>query len=210
MYTANYSTPVATLLTYGDCLHKKDWPDYRSELGIKQKHIPELIRMATDPSLHQADSESLEVWGPVHAWRALAQLKAVEAVEPLLSLLNDPDNNWAFFELPLVMGEIGSPALPTLGKLLSDESTRGDVLLCVVYCLTVIAEKHTYTRQACIELMIKKLEGYKSNDFSLNGYLVEALCKLKAIEALPLIEEAFLKQKVDLSVIGWDDVEDSF
>ena len=54
---------------------------------LEKKHIPELIKMATDEELNQGDSDSQVVWSPVHAWRALGQLKASEALEHLLGLL---------------------------------------------------------------------------------------------------------------------------
>ena len=41
--------------------------------------------MATDEELNQGDSDSQEFWSPVHAWRALGQLKAVQALEPILA-----------------------------------------------------------------------------------------------------------------------------
>lgn len=73
----SYSVPLNRLLTYGDC---RNWPNYQ-ELGLTQEYIPELIRMATDEELNWADPDSLEVWAPIHAWRALGQLRAEEARE---------------------------------------------------------------------------------------------------------------------------------
>src|SRR5438093_123369 len=76
----DYKDPVARLLTLGDARPVKTWPNYL-ELGLSREHVPELIRMATDDELNWADSESLEVWAPIHAWRALGQLRAEEAAE---------------------------------------------------------------------------------------------------------------------------------
>ena len=93
--TTTYSSPVDKLLTYGDCRDFREWPDYL-ELGLTQEHIPELIRMGTDEELNWADSDSLEVWAPVHAWRALGQLQAEEAIEPLMNLFHElEDSDWA-------------------------------------------------------------------------------------------------------------------
>jgi len=80
----SYQPPVDKLLTYGESnlMTPDKWPDYQ-ELGIGPEHIPDLIQMATDEELNEADVESREVWAPTHAWRALGQLRAVEAVEPL-------------------------------------------------------------------------------------------------------------------------------
>ncbi len=63
---APYPAPLDQLLTYGDPRKFREWPDYLA-LGFTPEHIPDLIRMAADPDLMRADSESLEVWAPVHA-----------------------------------------------------------------------------------------------------------------------------------------------
>ena len=77
----NYTAPVNALLSYGDPRklirqQGQEWPAYVSELSFDKTHIDELITMATDPDLNSADSESSEVWAPLHAWRTLGQLRA--------------------------------------------------------------------------------------------------------------------------------------
>src|SRR5205807_1216299 len=122
----SYSPPADKLLTYGDAHehggNPQDWPQYL-ELGIGPEHIPDLIRMATDEELRWADSESLEVWAPIHAWRTLGALHAEEAIEPLLSLLKDVDENdddWVLEEMPEVYGRIGPAAIPALAAYMAD------------------------------------------------------------------------------------------
>ena len=87
----SYAPPVDKLLTYGDAHEHggkpQAWPEYL-ELGIGPEHIPDLIRMATDEELRWADSESLEVWAPIHAWRTLGALHA-EAVRCAFSVSLD-------------------------------------------------------------------------------------------------------------------------
>jgi hypothetical protein len=69
--------------------------------------------MACDAALNQADSTSSEVWAPMHAWRALGQMRAEEAVLPLLALLRAAEDDEAAGdeaageELPAVFGMIG-------------------------------------------------------------------------------------------------------
>src|SRR6266487_7140549 len=102
---ARYQPPVERLLTYGESerITPDEWPDYR-ELGMGPEQIPALIRMATDEELNLAAAESTEVWAPLHAWRALGQLRAVEAVEPLLELFErleeDDINGRVYLALP--------------------------------------------------------------------------------------------------------------
>ena len=81
--------------------------------GLTAGQIPELIQMARDEELHRADSDSLEVWAPIHAWRALGQLRAEAAIVPLLRLLeriDEEDDDWVVEELPVVFGMIGPTA----------------------------------------------------------------------------------------------------
>jgi hypothetical protein len=84
-----YAAPVQRLLSIGEVRshNPSEWPDYCARFGLQREHISDLIRMACDAGLNQADSSSNEVWAPMHAWRALGQLRAEEAVLPLLALL---------------------------------------------------------------------------------------------------------------------------
>ncbi len=125
-----YQPPLDKLLTYGDPRETPDpaddvrhWPDYPGVFGLGAEHVPELIRMATDDTLTWADSDSLEVWAPIHAWRALGQLHAEAAAQPLLPLLlQGDDSDWVLEELPDVYGLIGAAAIPALSAYLADAS----------------------------------------------------------------------------------------
>ena len=77
----HYQPPVDQLLSYGNPgTPTAEWPDYVGEFGLTAEHIPDLIRMATDRKLNLANVDSLEVWAPLHAWRALGQLRAEAAI----------------------------------------------------------------------------------------------------------------------------------
>jgi hypothetical protein len=89
MTQSTYSSPVSKLLTYDSDLKLRQWPQYLEELSLESAHIPDLIRMATDRKLLWTDSDSLEVWVPTHAWRALGQLKAEAAIAPLLAIADE-------------------------------------------------------------------------------------------------------------------------
>ena len=52
------------------------------------------------------------------------------------------------------------------------------------------------------------LENYIHNDEMLNGELVTALAELGAVEAAPLVEQAYKADRVDESVMGdWEDFQ---
>jgi len=219
--THNYSPPVAQLLTYREPGIEKaeDWPDYVQQVGLGSEHIPELIRMATDQSLLEGGEEGEEderSWGgPIHAWRALGQLHAEAAIEPLLSLFRtQKDSDWVMEELPDVFGMIGPMALPSLKTFLADDSHDEWARVSVSSCLEKIGIYSPEARSTCIEILSKQMEAFLAketfleDDYEVNSFLVLALTKLQAREAAPLIERAFQADRVDESILGdWREVQ---
>jgi hypothetical protein len=208
-----YQEPVARLLDYGEC-HVAgggpadlEWLDYVSDLELTPEHVPELIRLACDAALHTAESENPAVWAPTHAWRALGQLRAVEAVAPLLRLLRErADDDWIDIELPYVFGLIGPDAIPHVTDFLTDQSVPTEPLITAIKCLIEIAERNPPSRSECIDILVRRLNCGAENDPTVNGFLISALIDLEAIETIGVIRQAFDQQVVDLSIAG--DVED--
>ena len=209
-----YSPPVDRLLTYGDCQPGRDWPDYL-QLGLTSEHVPELIRMATDEDLHFADTESLEVWAPVHAWRALGQLRAEAAIHPLSALLartaEDLEDDWTPEELPYVFAEIGPAAIPELTAFLTDDRHGVYSRTAAANGLQHIAEQHPAARNEVVAILIRQLEQFDDQEENFNAFLISSLADLKATEALPVIERAFAADAVEEFVMGdWEDVQIDF
>jgi hypothetical protein len=206
--SASYSSPVSGLLTFGDCRDFRGWPNYL-DLGLRSEHVPELIEMATDEELNWASSESLEVWAPVHAWRALGQLRAVPAIEPLLHLFHElEDSDWVTEELPEVYGMIGRQAIPALARYLDDASHGLWPRVTAAASLERIAAGDPSARGECVAILSRQLERFTEHDPILNGFLISYLVNLRAVEAAPLMERALDADRVDLSIAGdWEDVQ---
>jgi hypothetical protein len=116
-----YESPVDLLFDLEAPGHG-EWLDY-PKLGLGSEQVGELVRMATDPELLWADMDTPESWAPVHAWRALGQLRASAAVEPLIGLLGYVErDDWIATELPRVFEGIGAPAIGALTHYLENES----------------------------------------------------------------------------------------
>ena len=206
-----YSPPVDSLLTYGSCLEQREWPDYLP-LGFTAEHVPELIQMATDEDLHFADSDSLEVWAPVHAWRVLAQLRAESAITPLVGLLSHIDehdeDDWTPEELPYVFAEIGPAAIPELAAFLADDQHGVYSRTAAANGLQHIAEKQPAVRSEVVAILIRQLEQFDDQEENFNAFLVSILVDLQALEAASVIEQAFAAGVVDEFVGGdWEDVQ---
>jgi hypothetical protein len=209
MNTINYPQPVDKLLTLGDARNVRNWSDYLA-LGLGPEHIPDLIRMATDEELW-ADPESIEVWAPVHAWRALGQLRAEAVAEPLLGLLHridDDQSDWVGEEIPEVMGMIGPAAIPALATYLADSSRGLWARVAASASLSEIGQRHPASRADCVAVLTRQLERYEENDKTINADVIAALIELKAVETAPMMERAFAARRVDYSVSGdWEDVQ---
>lgn len=212
MSSERYPADLNPLLSYGDCRHMPfdPWPDYVKELRLGDEQVPDLIRMATDEELYKKEPEDLEFWAPVHAWRAIAQLKAEAAIEPFLSLLdkqNDSDDwEWIDAELPEVYAAIGIASIPALKGYLADSSRGLYPRSTALLVLTRIAQRHPDVLSECIAALIAQLES--ESDAELNGFIIDALLDLNAIESAPAIERAFAENRVDETLVGtWDNVQ---
>jgi len=147
--------------------------------------VPDLIKILHDQELGGADSDTIEVWSPVHAWRALGQLEAAAAIDTLIGLFHeiddDNDDDWVMNEIPQVLGMIGPAAVPPLVAYLSDSQHGLWARVTAGTSLAEIGQRHPESRGDCIT----GLQAYKTNDDTLNGFLISSLADLKAVEAAP-------------------------
>ena len=208
--TNSYGPPVNQLLTYGNAQEgdsSEKWPNYL-ELGLGLAQISDLIRMVADEDLNDADLGSLRASAPAHAWRALGQLRAEEVIEPLLALLNVESSDWLLEELPEVFALIGPVALPTLAAYIADVSHDEFARTAVFDSIEQIAVRWPESRPACIASLMKQLERFEENGETANGFFIASLVRLRATEAVPLIEQVF---EADFSAMGeWEDVQEKF
>ena len=209
-----YRDPVAQLLTLGDPRQEgrmaSEWRDYPT-LGLAAEHVPELVRMTLDKDLHWTALEGVEVWAPLHAWRALGQLRAESAIEPLLRLLNridDDDDDWAQGDLPKVFGMIGPAAIPDLRDFLANADHGEWARIAAGGGLVKMVERFPEIRQQAVAIITDQLRRFAEQERVVNAFLVDALCNLKAVESAAVIEQAFAADTVDLSVLGdWEEAQ---
>jgi hypothetical protein len=135
----------------------------------------------------------------------------VEAVLPLLDLLNEIDENhddWTTEELPVVFGMIGERALPFLEKFIADDSNGKFPRIVAIHGVEVVGNSDEGSRDRSTEILNNQLELYEQNDPELNGYLISHLIEMKSTVSMPLIKEAYQGNCVDYSIIGdYEDVE---
>ena len=170
----SYTDPVFKLLTYGEVdgpSPDDKWPDYR-ELGLTEERVPELIRMATNSTCTTRIRKALS-WAPLHAWRALAQLQAVDAARPLVHLFEQlKDDDSIAVELPAVFSMIGPATIPTLERFLADDRVEENSRISVPACLGRMAKDHPGDREACLGVLVQRLQKFETNGSVLNGFLI--------------------------------------
>ncbi len=213
----SYAPPVNRLLSLGEP-RRNESRDYAA-LGILAEAVPELIRMAIDEALNDGPQKNKLVWAPVHAWRALGQVladghpRAPEAIAPLLALFQraDDSDDWVMSDLPEALALIGAPAIEPIANYLAD-TTHGEwARVTAADTLGHIGQAHPELRAECVARLAKQLEKFTDQPETVNTFVISALWDLRAVEALPAIEQAFAAGRVDESVNGdWEDVQIHF
>jgi hypothetical protein len=207
------SERLERLRKFGDPRKTWKWnegrPDYVKELGLTLEDVPTLVEMARewleDEDWPEDDSD-LSLYGPIHAWRALAHLRAPETTGLLLEMLDPMDkrgDDWFLEEFADAWALIGPSALPSLRQYLHEECHEEFALICAGHGVCEIARKHPKVRIEAIGVLIELLAGYDENLPSLNAFLISYLLDLKAVEHAELIERAYASGNVDETVCGW-------
>jgi len=210
----SYADSMDRLRGYGVPKCDRGWtefrPNYVEEQGFSLANVPallELIRAAQAVDPDEEGSEALDSTS-MHAWRVLGQLRATEAVGPLLDILNTAaanDNEWATDEFQYVFAMIGTAAIEPLKAFLADRSREFYARCPVLSALSCIAQSHSEVRQPIVDLFIRMLSEKTDFEPEMNGFAVCELIDLRATEATDVVEHAFAEDRVDEFIVGWDD-----
>lgn len=207
-----YSPPLDQLLALGrpEIGRSDRWPDYLA-MGFSAEHVPELIRMAVDAELVEGDEDDAPTYAGIHAWRTLGLLRAEAAVDPLIGLLLEGEDDWVTNEIPDVLGMIGPAAFEPLRVALAKWSLdlASGPAIDAANGLVEIAKRFPEVRDAAVAALAKQLRWWARQDLDLNTLLVHYLVELNAVEAAPVIEEAFAADAVNTGwgEEDWEDVQ---
>ena len=216
--TATYPPPLDQLLTLGEPdsgYHSSLWADYPA-LGLTREHIPALMEMVADQRLVRQDKtredrDDPRFWAPVHARRALGQLRAEAAVALLVqNLLAHAFDDWVGEEVPQALGMIGPAALPMLRTALPVEARTDDPwrAIKVATALREIGVAHPETREQVVDTLYRQLRLWEHQGEDLNAFLIYLLMGLRAVESAPLMQEVYEAGAVDESILGdWEEVQ---
>ena len=201
------SSPLDQLPELGD---PDDGFEYL-ELGITEEHVPELIRIATRSFPKDVPISDELHWTRVHAWRALGQLRAEAAAEPLVRLLAeaDPNDDWALEDLPGTLGLIGRAVIAPAREASQREESSKHSRAALVQAIREVGDWHRYARDEAVEALVGLLREWPAQSPIFNASLINELIMLNAVEAAPLMQAAIEANAVALEFTGnWEDVQE--
>ena len=209
--TELHSRSIVELTVMGKPELNEPWFDYAS-IGISADHIPDLIALMKNSDYHNS-SDELQMWIPVHAWRALAQLRTVEMIPPFTDLLCEfQDDDWLREDCVAVVEMLGPRALPYWFEFLNQCESRDDIVAAVpiIEGLLKVGQTYPEARRPLVEDLTRRIEHYTNNDRDYNGFVINALGQLRAKNALPTIAAAYTNDAVNTFCGNWDGVVEAF
>ena len=206
-----YFAPVADLLDL-DGVDEYDDCDY-AEMGITREHIPELIRMVKDPVLALKTDGSGRPIAPTHAWRALCQLDAFEAITPLLEWFDvhsESNEDWFWGELAWSLLELGGGAAAPLNAWLQKEPPTRLASEAAAFGLGEVGKWDEDARPGCVAGLVASLERFANHAPEFNACLIMALVEVRAVNAVPLIRQVIKAGAVEEDMIGsWEELKEA-
>jgi hypothetical protein len=181
-------------------------PNYVAELGLTAAHVPALVAIARRQTELEDLPDDDAGWAPVHAWRALGQLRAAEAVESLLTMLTvltETGDEYHMYDFPVVFGMIGPPATAALAAYLRNAENPLYARVTVADGLCNVGLRFPEARSESLGPLVEQLARFEENEYELNGFLIGQLTRLKAVEAAELIERAFASNNVAEDISGY-------
>ncbi|HEY4718935.1 MAG TPA: DUF1186 domain-containing protein [Anaerolineales bacterium] len=199
----NYSEVVQQCFRRGEP-DWKDWDDYLA-LGFTPAHVPELIHILENTAQiwDQVGEEDPSEWAPIHAWRGLAQLGAVEALPAMLRLHEtEGENDWVGEEIPEALAKLGPSVLGDLREYHCNPKNEPWTRIAVAHALELMSNQHPESRPDCVAILCAGLDLFEQNDETVNGFIISYLADINAPETAALVERAFQSSRVDLSIMG--------
>jgi len=175
-----------------------------------------LLQMINDETYYDYDEAEYEGgesgdprgWTRLHALRVLSRMGEAGqiGIEPLLPLLNSEDD-FLREDVPFYYAAMGEPAVKHLSRALADHTADTYYRAGAGEGLAEIGEKHPGLRRQIVSTLERALQ-QEHDDDALAGFLVINLCDLKAVESMPVIEQAYEADRVDDTIVSLAEVQE--
>ena len=200
-----YSPQTTALMRHESIGYGKKWPNFPELYQLTEKHVSELLFMTLDP-----DIEDEYPSAHTHAWRALGQLRAENAVPILLDQFADESSIYLDDVIVRVFAIIGSSAIPHLERIFDEYLGDEYPAILAVRCLEEIGSADSEARETCNSVLATLLGQYDEYDDEFNGCVAAAMLTLKATGYQYLIEEAFKDGALSDFYVNWESLDRVF
>ena len=193
---------VDALFTIGQPDKLANWPDYPERYKLDASHIPDLIQLLTQQPLPGASAAAGKHWVPLHAWRALGQLRANDAVPVIFQHIEIwARNDWAIDEIPSVLALIGEPAIaPANAVLVSSRFSEGARII-AMKALVQTAGLDPLHKEQVYPLLSRYAQQPDHSVSALNALLVNELEALDSERFHREVRQLLLPDLVDIELI---------
>ncbi|MDR2673926.1 MAG: SEC-C domain-containing protein [Opitutaceae bacterium] len=190
-------------------------PDYYQKLGITAADIPELTRLfqSEEMRLNENNDASHAFDARRHAQRALYELRAPGLARLLLEDYHDAGDDAGMYIIPeesiQIIVMLGAEAYAAVLAMLEEHPGESGFCDDILPLLADIVQKSApEQREHCVGVLAGRLQNHAVNERDHNALLVGALCDIKAVEAAPIIEQAYAAGHVRVDFYGdWESVQ---
>jgi hypothetical protein len=199
-----YAAPIEKLIKLGEP-KTYGWLTYAT-LGVTTEHIPDLLRVLESPEFDALSREHPELWAPLHAWRALAQLGVLDLVSHLLARLDEfREDNWDDYllsDFSQAVALIGPAALEPLIEWIEIPGNVGFSAWTVAGGIAAVGRAHPELRERALGVLEAKLRNWRDYSPEHNASLISTLIDIRATESIPLIREVMEAEAADETIVG--------
>jgi len=173
--------------------------------------IEPLMAVAVDPELNEAETESAEVWTPIHAIQNLVDLELdADRITRLLHQVEAyPDDDWLSETLIEAMPRLGERAIDPCMAVWRDRTRTEHTRNVGASILETVAKEHSDLRGRIGAEIMQALAALDPDletdaDWGPNAFLLMALAETRLESAVPIIRQMFEQKRVDEMISGLD------
>jgi len=173
-----------------------------------QDAVAPLLEVVASYPGDDPDADARLYWAAYSAIQLLGELRAVEAVGPILAL-RDEDDDFIGQYIAESLGRIGQPAIQPLREALFATDANVYGLATAANALARLAELSPEYRPEIVGMLTDRLAADIPSDdpYALRAFLISDLADMRALEARPAIDRAFESDLVDEMVIDRETYE---
>jgi len=178
------------------------WKDYQAILPLEEYDETFLLKMLTDDSFSEAVEGSPLPWVPLHAWRALGQMRSLAAIEAVLSLTESDYDQHVYDDFAKLSAHIGNDAIELLIAILADHSRSETCRTLAAKGLGAIGRSSSGpARTDIVESLMNQIRQNDRSDGWVNGAAAEALMTMEERSVGPEVLRMYDEGRIQIGMV---------